>query len=542
MRKFNDRKSCFYRWRQSGIQHWRFQFSGLIRAFLVFLFSSWGTLASAQVDSLQKDRAAFRQAESLYQSGQTKEAAAAFKLLVKSNNTAEAAHFRLSTLYYQENNQSQALYHIDKALEFCKNCDDYLLQKAQILNANAQYFEAGQTYIEAINLNPQFWSRYPKAIAVFKNANNSKKVIEVLHLWEKQFQLKPEIGLKYLQEFASAKQIDSVVHYSKKLLLKYPNNKEILEKTRTLHTNNDRYSEFASLLKSRYLLDTNNIDYQLEVLNFEGLVFLQTICEENQHLMSTRRECKYFSPRIYYEKNKALIQKIVFNKNLNQEQKSFALEFFLWSEQNIQLLDSCIRVNYSESETSDISYVNDYVGSSLYSKGKFKDAEKYITKSFYSLTTFNDDDIETTLLCLTLNANKLELEKCKNYLEEAYPFMSNQELFEALNFIIDKNYKQAIAIISSIPSLNKKPNSNLMLNTLAYAYFQNSELQKAASIWNEMNIEKISIPFLINAYQCMLADSMKETRTSILNMAYFLGSIDLETKTMYQKSQKLPKK
>ena len=514
----------------------------MIRAFFVFLLFSWGTLTSAQVDSLQKDRTAYRQAESLFQSGQTKEATTAFKALLKSNNTAEAAHYRLSTIYHQDNNQIQALYHIDKALEFCKNCDDYLLQKAQILNANAQYFEAGEIYIEAIKLNPQFWSRYPKAIAVFKNANNSKKVIEVLRLWEKQFQLKPEIGLKFIQEFNSAKQIDSVVLYSKKLLLKYPNNKEILEITRSLHTSNNRISDFASLLKSRYLLDTNNIDYQLDVLNFEGLGFCQNICEENQHLMSTRKECKYFSPRVYYEKNKSLVQKITFNKNLNQNQKSFALEFFLWSESDIKLLDSCIRINYSESESSDMSYVNDYVGSSLFSIGKFKDAEKYIIKSFYSHTNLNDDDIETTLLCLTLNANKLELEKCKNYLEEAYPFMSNQELFEALNFIIDKNYKQAIAIISSIPSLNKKPNSNLVLNTLAYAYFQNSELQKAAAIWNEMNIEKISIPFLMNAYQCMLADSMKETRTSILNMAYFLGSIDLETKTMYQKSQLLPKK
>lgn len=514
----------------------------MIRTFLVFLFFSWGTLTSAQVDSLQKDRAAYRQAESLFQSGQTKEATAAFKLLLKSKNTEEAAHFRLATLFYQENNQSQALYHIDKALEFCKKCDDYLLQKAQILSANAQYFEAGEVYIEAIKLNPQFWSRYPKAIALFKNANNSKKVIEVLRLWEKQFQLKPEIGLKYLQEFASAEQIDSAVFYSKKLLLKYPNNKEILEKTRTLYTTNNRYSEFASLLKSRYLLDTNNIDYQLDVLNFDGLVFCQNICEENQHLMSTRKECKYFSPRVFYEKNKTLVHKISFNKNLDQNQKSFALEFFLWSESDVKLLDSCIRLNYADAESNDNSFINDYVGGNLFSKGKFKDAEKYITKSFYLNSKLKEDDIETTVLCLTLNGNKLELEKCKNYLEEAYPFMSNQELFEALNFIIDKNYKQAISIISAIPSLAKKPNNNLMLNVLAYAYFQNSDLQKAASIWNQMNNESISTPFLMNAYQSMVADSMKEKRSQILNMAYFLGSIDLETKNMYQKSQNLQKK
>ncbi len=514
----------------------------MIRAFLVFLFFSWGTLTSAQVDSLQKDRAAYRQAESLFQSGQTKEATAAFKLLLKSKNTEEASHFRLSTIYHQDYNQTQALYHIDKALEFCKNCDDYLLQKAQILNANAQYFEAGEVYIQAIQLNPQFWSRYPKAITAFKNANNSKKVIEVIRLWEKQFQLKPEIGLKYLEEFASIEQIDSAVFYSKKLLLKYPNNKEILEKTRTLYTTNDRYSEFASLLKSRYLLDTNNIDYQLEVLDFDGYYFMKKICEQYANEMSTMKECLFYAPRVYYKKNKALVHKLAFNKNLDHDQKGYAHRFFFGSETDIHLLDSCIRANYSESEIVKIGYTNDHIGENLFSQGKFKDAEKYIIKSFYSNTTLNNNKIETTLLCLTLNGNKLELEKCKNYLEEAYPFMSNQELFEALDFIIDKNYKQAISIISAIPSLSKKPNKNLIMNALAYAYFQNSEFQKAAAIWNEMNPESISTPFLMNAYQCMEAASMKEKRSQILNMAYFLGSIDLETKNMYQKSSATPKK
>ena len=203
-------------------------------------------------------------------------------------------------------------------MEFCKTCDDYLLQKAQILQANFQYKEAADVYIEAINLNPNFWSRYPKAINACKLGNRPEKAIEVIRLWEKQFQLKPEIGLQYISEFTDLNQIDSALLYSKKLLLKYPKNIEILSKSVQLYQYNRKDLELSELLRARYLLDTSNIDFQIDFISNEILPQMQVICDSFKNEMSSQKECKSFSQRTYYKRNQSLIRKISLNKKVCQ--------------------------------------------------------------------------------------------------------------------------------------------------------------------------------------------------------------------------------
>ena len=381
MRKLNDRKSRSNRWRQPRIQHWRFQLSGVIHAFSFFIFLFWGTFASAQIDSLQQDRAKFRQAEILYQSGQINEATSAFKALTKSKNTSEAAHFRLSTIYSSVKNYSQAIYHINRAVEFCKTCDDYLLQKAQILQANFQYKEAADVYVDAINLNPNFWSRYPKAINAYKLGNRPEKAIEVIRLWEKQFQLKPEIGLQYISEFTDLNQIDSALLYSKKLLLKYPKNIEILSKSVQLYQYNRKDLELSELLRARYLLDTSNIDFQIDFISNEILPQMQVICDSFKNEMSSQKECKSFSQRTYYKRNQSLIRKISLNKNLNSEQKSLSNLIFFGSETNVSLIDSCLNLNFPNKtyQKSDDDYNSSVltIAYNLYTNQRFKEAQKY---------------------------------------------------------------------------------------------------------------------------------------------------------------------
>ena len=342
--------------------------------------------------------------------------------MTKSINTSEAAHFRLSTIYSSVKNYSQAIYHINRAVEFCKTCDDYLLQKAQILQANFQYKEAADVYVDAINLNPNFWSRYPKAINAYKLGNRPEKAIEVIRLWEKQFQLKPEIGLQYISEFTDLNQIDSALLYSKKLLLKYPKNIEILSKSVQLYQYNRKDLELSELLRVRYLLDTSNIDFQIDFISNEILPQMQVICDSFKNEMSSQKECKSFSQRTYYKRNQSLIRKISLNKNLNTEQKSLSNLIFFGSETNVSLIDSCLNLNFPNKtyQKSDDDYNSSVltIAYNLYTNQRFKEAQKYCLMQFYGDRNLSQKTIELTLHCIALNSDKLELEKCKNYLEE----------------------------------------------------------------------------------------------------------------------------
>ena len=490
-------------------------------------------MASAQQDSLQKERSKFRQAEILFQSGQISEATTAFKALTKSVNTSEAAHFRLATIYASGKNYSQAIYHINQALEFCKTCDDYLLQKAQILNDNGQYKEAGDVYVQAINLNPNFWSRYSKAILAYKNGNHSQKAIDVMRLWEKQFQLKPEIGLKFISEFEKLHLTDSALLYAKKLILKYPSNKDVVEKTVRLYNSNGQYAELSTILKSRYLLDTSNLDYQLDLISNDILPKMEMICDSLSEIMKTRKECKYFAPRLYYKNNQNLIRKISFNKNLSFEQKGTVNDILFWSESDPKMLDSCLRANFPgkinyKSNGNYLATV-DHISNNLFSIQKFKEAQPYFLLNFYNDQNLQKEEIETTLLCIVFNSDKIELEKCKNYLEEIFPFLNYSDVFTVFNAMIDKDYLKVMNTIDAIPNLANHPNKTMLINILAYSNFMNGKetnISKAAQIWSNMETEDILKPFLIPAYRCFKYKRLTSNENEALNMAYFLGVID----------------
>ncbi len=474
------------------------------------------------------------------------DATASFKTLTKSINTSEAAHFRLSTIYSSVKNYSQAIYHINRALEFCKNCDDYLLQKAQILQANFQYIEAADVYVEAINLNPNFWSRYPKAINAYKLGNRPEKAIEVIRLWEKQFQLKPEIGLQYISEFTDLNQIDSALLYSRKLLLKYPKNVEILSKSVQLYQYNRKDLELSELLRARYLLDTSNIDFQLDFISNEILPQMQVICDSFKKEITTQKECKYFSQRTYYQKNQNLIRKISLNKNLNPEQKSLSNLIFFSAETNTSLIDSCLNLNFPNKTYQKNNY--DYNASALaiaynlYAKQNFKESQKYCLMQFYGDPNISQKTIELTLHCIALNSDKLELEKCKNYLEEILPFMVNTELFGALDALSNKQYSQVIQTIELMPNIGKNANKNLLYNLLAFSKLMTGENKQAADIWSNLIPEDILEPYLIPAYQSFQTQGLTEKAKKTLNMAYFLGIIDEEGKNLQLKNTQLPKK
>ena len=492
-----------------------------------------GTITFAQTDSLQKERSAYRQAETLFQSGQLKEATEAFKKLTQSENTAEAAHYRLSAIYLNSANYAQAVYHIDQSLTFCKNCDDYLLQKAQILYSHGKYNEAGEIYLEAIKINPQFWTRYNKAIYAFKSGNNTKKAVEVTRLWEKQFQLKPEIGIRYIQEFSQLNLTDSALLYAKKLLLKYPKNHEVFKKTEELYKTHLKNSEFNDILKTRYFSDTNNLDFQLDLMTNSLINETEKTCVKYQNEMSSHKECKYYAPRVYYQNNTQLVRKICFNKNLSYEQKSWALDIFFWSESNTSLIDSCFDQRFYGNQKEKM---NGFVASSfqiatnLYSILKFKEAQKYFLNCFYHDAQLNQENILYTLHCCALNNDKLELEKCKNYLEEIMPFAVNSELFEVLNALADKQYKQIVKSVSLISNLDKNANRKLYYNVLGFSYLMEGNIQSAIEAWEHLGTEDIFEPYLIHAYQAYKNQNNLQKANQILNMAYFLGVVDEEGK------------
>ena len=431
-------------------------------------------------------------------------------------------------------------------MEFCKTCDDYLLQKAQILQANFQYKEAADVYVDAINLNPNFWSRYPKAINAYKLGNRPEKAIEVIRLWEKQFQLKPEIGLQYISEFTDLNQIDSALLYSKKLLLKYPKNIEILSKSVQLYQYNRKDLELSELLRARYLLDTSNIDFQIDFISNEILPQMQVICDSFKNEMSSQKECKSFSQRTYYKRNQSLIRKISLNKNLNTEQKSLSNLIFFGSETNVSLIDSCLNLNFPNKtyQKSDDDYNSSVltIAYNLYTNQRFKEAQKYCLMQFYGDRNLSQKTIELTLHCIALNSDKLELEKCKNYLEEILPFMVNTELFGALDALSNKQYSQVIQTIELMPNISKNANKNLLYNLLAYSKLMTGEIKQATDIWSNLNTEDILEPYLISAFQSFQTQGLTEKAKKTLNMAYFLGIIDEEGKNLQLKNTILPKK
>ena len=511
----------------------------MIRAFSLLIFLFWGTISFAQTDSLQKERSAYRQAEALFQSGQIKEATEAFKKLTQSVNTAEAAHFRLSTIYLNAANYPQAIYHVDQSLTFCKNCDDYLLQKAQILYSQGKYNEAGEIYLEAININPQFWTRYNKAIYAFKSANNTKKAIEVTRLWEKQFQLKPEIGIRYIQEFTQLNLPDSAMFYAKKLLLKYPKNTEVFKKTEELYKANSKYSEFSEILKLRYLLDTNNLDFQLDLIPSELMIQKEKICEKYKNEMSSRKECMYFSQRIYYQNNSNMVRKICFNKNLSFQQKNWAYEIFFGAESNMRLLDSCFNQSFYGQHKEKIEgfvATSNLIAMNLYSLGKFKEAQPYFLNCYFNHTRLNRELVFYTLHCCAMNNDKEALNKCKIHLEEIFPFAANAAFFDMLIALADKKYSEVLKIINSISNIDQDYNRICIYNVMAISLFQNGEINKAVEIWNKIQISEIFEPLLIPAYQSFKQVSNYQKATQILNMAYFLGTIDEERKLYEMKS------
>lgn len=420
------------------------------------------------------------------------------------------------------------------------------MQKAQILQSNFQYTQAAEIYVEAIKLNPNFWSRYPKAIFAYKSANKPEKAIEVIRMWEKQFQLKPEIGLRYIQEFNQLNQPDSVLLYARKLLLKYPKNIEILGKVIQLYQTNQKQLELNDLLKTRYLLDTSNIDFQIDYISNEILPQMQVICDSFKNEMSSQKECKSFSQRTYYKRNQSLIRKISLNKNLNAEQKSLSNLIFFGSETNASLIDSCLNLNFQNNEfqKTDKNYIASVsaIAYNLYTIQKFKEAQKYCLIQFYGDRNLSQKTIELTLHCIALNSDKAELDKCKNYLEEILPFMVNTDLFEALNATSSKQYTQAIQIIEAIPNLSKNPNKNLLFNLLAYSKLMLGENNKAADIWSQLPLEDISEPYLMQAYQSFKIQGLIEKANKTLNMAYFLGIINEEGKIMQLKTSQVPKK
>jgi tetratricopeptide (TPR) repeat protein len=235
MRKLHDRQSRCTQWRQSGVQHWRLQFSGLIHCLFLSIFLFWGTIGFAQIDTIQSTNSAYRKAEVLFQASDWVNAAAEFKKLAENPLSAEAANYRLASIHQKIGKNNEALFFIDQALKLNPSEDTYIILKAQLLTVLFKYNEAGKYYFKAIEINPKFWSRYKEASEFFKYSHNSFDLLKICRLWEKQFLFRPEIAKAYIWAYQDLRKTDSIVFIYGKLNAKYPDQAEYYKELKTIY-------------------------------------------------------------------------------------------------------------------------------------------------------------------------------------------------------------------------------------------------------------------------------------------------------------------
>jgi tetratricopeptide (TPR) repeat protein len=344
MRKLHDRQSRCAQWRQSGVQHWRLQFSGLIHCLFLIVFLFWGTIGSAQIDTVQSTNSAYRKAEVLYQASDWANASIEFKKLAGNPISAEAANYRLATIHQKIGKNAEALFFIDQALKVNPSEDTYIILKAQLLTILFKYNEAGKYYFKAIEINPKYWSRYKEASEFFKHSHNSIELLKVCRLWEKQFLFRPDIAKAYMWAYQDLKKTDSITYTLEKLHAKYPTQSDYYKELITTYLSSNQFEKAEKMVLIKYQNDTSNIFYKNEIIQLKANVLLNSLKKnENQPIINNSEvylnlytENKY---QILQLLNSKLYYLRAFKENWSDIQNS-AIGIFLQAEQNIKMIDS----------------------------------------------------------------------------------------------------------------------------------------------------------------------------------------------------------
>lgn len=510
-----------------------------------------GNFSFAQVDTIQLNNSAYRDAELLFQKSDWVNATAAFKKLTEIPQTKEPAFYRLAIIHQKNGKNNEALYYIDQALKLNPNEDIYVITKAQLLNALFKYNEAGKFYFKAIELNPKYYSRYKEALDFFKKSRNLVDVIRVCQLAEKQFDIQVDLGLECLHANDGLKNTNEVSVCASKLFKKYPNNKKVIENILKLCNQNPFYYShlLVELFKNRATSDTSNIQYLNEYYIYTYPIQLEDIIDSknpddsksdfnNLNSVITKIYCSHE----FYEKNKSEIQKVIFYKNIPIQEKTQVCEIFFNSEKNATIIDSALRILYNDFETNEREYrLNfDFAVSSMM-RGKYEIAQKYFLKTLKihidtpkNFNSLEINHINYLLLCILQNNDQITL----NQIKKLISVQKFEQIISLYQLLLEKNYQKVIETIEKENVVIKDYHYYHYNNLLAFSYFKLKNYTKANRIWSNLNAFNIGSysTFLLNAHTSFESEHLTEMAKQFLMMAYYLGQISKPEFNQYLKS------
>jgi len=532
MRKLHDRQSRCAQWRQLGVQHWRLQFSGLIHCSFTLFFLFWGTIASAQIDTVQTTNAAYRKAEVLFQASDWTNATIEFNKLAENPISAEAANYRLATIHQKLGKIVQALFYIDQALKINPTEDSYVILKAQLLSVLFKYSEAGKYYFKAIEINPKYWSRYKEASEFFKRSHNSFELLKVCRIWENQFSFRPEIAKAFIWAYEDLKKSDSITYILEKLHAKYPDQSEYYKELTTMYLSSNQFDKAQKIALLKYQNDTSNIFYKNEMVQLRAYKLFHSLKRnENQPINSDN---EIFLK--VYDENKYQILQILNSKfyylsafkETWSDIKYSAIGVFFRAEKNIELVNAiyqmAIDFGYPNYEIK--RKLNETLGRKFYNSSNYDLAIKY-----YELTgdlkLSNENEIIPYLYSLFAKQNKGKIIQITPKLIESFPFAPINDLVNCYSLLFENKKEELSNAATNL--LRTKTLSNSWKNEFTCLIFLGninlSTPSKSIPQLDQINIQNINPPYISPLLSYFRSQSNDLKTKELLNLAQILGQL-----------------
>lgn len=532
MRKLHDRQSRCTQWRQSGVQHWRLQFPGLIHCLFLSFFLFWGTFGFAQIDTIQSTNAAYRKAEVLYQAFDLADASVEFKKLTENPIAAEAANYRLATIHQKLGKNNEALFFIDQALKLNPSEDTYIILKAQLLTVLFKYNEAGKYYFKAIEINPKYWSRYKEASEFFKHSHNSIDLLKVCRLWEKQFLFRPEIAKAYIWAYQDLKKTDSITYILEKLHVKYPDQSDYYKELITIYLSSNQFEKAEKMALNKNQNDTSNIFYKNEILQLKANTLFNSLKKNENQQIANHTEVYL---KLYAENKYQILQilnsKLYYLRALKEtwsDIKYSAIGIFFHAEKNIQLIDSIYQfaVNFGYPNYEVKRKLNETLGRKFYSSANYDFAIKYYELTV-ELKLSNENEIIPYLYSLFAKQNKEKLNQITPKLIEAFPFAPINDLVNCYSLLFDNKKEELYTAATNL--LRTRTLSNSWKNEFTCLMFLgninlNTQTKSIPQL-DQINILNINPPYL-NSFLSYFRSQSNDLKTKeLLNLAQILGQL-----------------
>ena len=333
--------------------------------------------------------------------GNPDRAAEKFREIINIYPGMDVAHYELALIYYKNENDEEALYHIERAVEADQTSNNWYKELyAQILEVTGDYQKAADIYTELIEKRPGRKSYYEDAVQMLIEAGEFEKALEITGQLESRFGESPQIGFNRYQIYLRMRENEKAVQEVEKMIDKNPGDVRFLE-----------------LLANTYRRN-NNPEQAYDVYH-------RILEDHPNHLSSQVALLDYYQRNNQHEKLPELTEKIIANPEAEMDQKvQIYYETFL-SRGPENLPEPEVAIEQAKALTDlypDAAETRSLYGDVLYQFDKLENAQEQYLKS----VEIQSDvfPVWQNLFFISLELN--DFEKLKEITSEAEIYFPNQ--------------------------------------------------------------------------------------------------------------------